>query len=631
MEEAAACFNQGLYQNQITGRADKEGKLTIGLAIDHRISGQWLIWGGAKLEELSNPVDYTSYIINPSFESDISSGWTNNGMQRQSNNEGKARKTGSYYCEKWVDKGTMLPDASVKQTVVGLESGDYLVTATCHAERQGSNIDITGVYLIAGDQKTLVSTTDTYQVVATAVGGELTIGFGCENTNANWITVDNFTLTWIGSSAENNKAALQVLIEKLQQLVSTKKILSQQQRDDAANAIAAAQQAQTDEEVTQSLTALTVKYEELDAYRLPIERHDNCNAYLFAYFPNNENEHLYYALSTDGFNFTPLNNGNRILNSWDFTNSGGIRDPHILRGEDGVFRMVNTDMRCALGWNSNRGIVMSKSTDLINWTHTTIHFPTRFPNGWSSVTRVWAPETVYDREAGKYMVYFSLLTSDDGTCNYDKVFYCYANDDFTDLVDYPVHMFDRGSATIDADIIYDETDQLYHMIYKNEGINSISHVTAERLTAKSGEPTGSQWGELGGAIQQTSVAVEGGGLFRLIDTNIYVLMYDCYGSGYYQFCTTTDWKKYDLAFQTERYSSFTPRHGSVTPLHPQETRALLDAFPTDGFDIDCTTGVSSVDVVPSSPAAIYDLQGRKLSGTPAKGIYIQNNRKFVAQ
>ena len=631
MEEAAACFNQQLYQNQITGRADKEGKLKIGLAIDHRIGGQWLIWGGAKLEELSEPVDYTSHIINPSFESDINSGWTNNGMQRQNNNESKASKTGSYYCEKWVDKGTSLADAFVTQTVTELQSGDYLLTATCHAERQGRNIDITGVYLMAGSQKVPVSTTDTYQVMATAVGGELTIGFGCENTNANWMTVDNFTLTWIGSSVENNKAALQVLIEKLQQLVNTKKILSQQQRDDAAAVIAAAQQAETEAEVAQSMTALNAKYEELDAYRLPIERHDNCNAYLFAYFPSNKNENLYYALSTDGFNYTPLNNGNKILNSWDFTRSGGIRDPHILRGEDGVFRMVNTDMRSDLGWSSNRGIVMSKSTDLINWTHTTIHFPTRFPNGWSSVTRVWAPETIYDREAGKYMVYFSLLTSDDGTCNYDKVFYCYANDDFTDLVDYPVHMFDRGSATIDADIIYDETDQLYHMIYKNEGINSISHITAERLTAKPGEPTGSQWGELGGAIQQTSVAVEGGGIFRLIDTNTYVVMYDCYGSGYYQFCTTTDWKNYTLVAQTYTSGAFTPRHGSVTPLHPQETRALLDAFPTDGFDIDCTTGVNSVGTTPSASADIYDLQGRKLSGTPAKGFYIQNNRKFVAQ
>ena len=587
MEEAAACFDKGLYKNVVTGRADANGNLVIGLGIDQRNPaepGQWLIWGGVKLEELAEPIDYTDNIINPSFESGFN-GWTNNGMQLQNNTEQSAAKTGTYYCEKWVSSGNTLPDASVTQTVVGLKDGDYLITATCHGEGQGRSTPVTGVYLMVGNNKTAVTTTDTYRVIGTSVGGELTIGFGCENTDANWITVDNFQIKWIGSSTENNKKTLSLLVEKLQNLIDTKKILSQEQRDEATSVINVANNAVTDEEVLQAMTVVTKKYNELDAYRIPVERNDNCNAYLFAYFPNNSDENLYYAISTDGFNYTPLNNGNRILNSSEFTISGGIRDPHILRGEDGVFRMVNTDMRSALGWNSNRGIVMSKSTDLIHWTHSTIHFPTRFPDGWSSVTRVWAPETVYDRETGKYMVYFSLLTSDDGTCNYDKVFYCYANEDFTDLVDYPVHLFDRGSATIDADIVFDETDQLYHMIYKNEGINSISHVSASRLTAEEGKPTGSQWGDLGGAIQQTNVAVEGGGIFRLIDTNTYVVMYDCYGSGYYQFCTTTDWKKYTLVAQTSTSGAFTPRHGSVTLLHPDETRALLKAFPTDGLDI----------------------------------------------
>ena len=586
MEEASECFSQGLYQNIVTGRADAEGTLTVGLGIgEQRIPGQWLIWGGAKLEEVTEPIDYTSSIVNPSFENSFE-GWENVGMQTQNNNEPSAAKTGNYYCEKWIDKSYTLPDASVTQTITGLKDGDYLVTATCHGERQGSSTPVSGVYLMAGDNKTAVTTTNTYSVIATAIGGELTIGFGCENTDANWITVDNFQMKWIGSSSENNKAILLVLIEKLQNLIDTKDILSQKQRDEATAVINDAKAAVTDEEVQQATTAVSEKYKELDAYTLPVD-----HAYLFAYFPSNSDENLYYALSTDGFNYTPLNNGQKILNSWDFTISGGIRDPHILRGEDGVFRMVNTDMRCALGWSSNRGIVMSKSTDLIHWTHSTVHFPTRFPNGWSSVTRVWAPETVYDRETGKYMVYFSLLTSDDGTCNYDKVFYCYANEDFTDLEDYPVHLFDRGSATIDADIIFDENDQLYHMIYKNEGIQSISHVTAPYLTAREGQPTGSQWGELGGAIQQTNVAVEGGGIFWHIDEQVYVVMYDCYGSGYYQFCTTTDWKKYTLRAQTNTSGKFTPRHGSVTPIYPSEIRALLAAFPTDGYNINLITTV----------------------------------------
>lgn len=629
MEEVSECFAQGRYQNVIAGRADESGQLTIGLGCGYRIADQWLIWGAAKLEAIMEPVDYTANIVNPSFET--SYGWIYNGMQRQNNSESKAGKVGNYYCEKWVEKTISLPNASITQTVTGIPNGDYRVTAFCHAERQGSEQVVQGVYLMAGDRRTVVTQPGTYAVTATVVNGELTIGFGCEDTDANWMTVDHFQLLWIGSSSESNKAALQALIDQLQALLDTKTILSQQQRDEAAQVISEAQAATTADEVAQAITWVSDKYKELDAYRLPIERNEDYNAYLFAYFPSNYDENLYYALSTDGFKYTPLNNGQRILTANEYSLSGGIRDPHILRGEDGIFRMVATDMVSAYGWNSNRGIVMSKSTDLIHWTHSTIHFPTRFSDVWSNVTRVWAPETVYDREVGKYMVYFSLLTND-GTCPYDKVFYCYANEDFTDLEDYPVHFFDRGSATIDADIIYDETDQLYHMIYKNEGIASISHVSAPYLTAREGQETGSQWGSLGGGIQQTSVAVEGGGIFRLINQNTYVVMYDCYGSGYYQFCTTNDWNTYTLQAQTTTSGMFTPRHGSVIPLHPSETRALLDTFPIDDFDIDCgdLTGISSPQATKHTQqaASLYNLNGQRVNAT-YKGIVIQNRKKIL--
>ena len=90
--------------------------------------------------------------------------------------------------------------------------------------------------------------------------------------------------------------------------------------------------------------------------------------------------------------------------------TGCVRDPHILRGKDDkTFYMVATDMKSNLGWSSNRGMVLMKSTDLVNWTHTTIHFPTRFPNEWRNVQRVWAPETVYDEHSGKYVVFYSQL------------------------------------------------------------------------------------------------------------------------------------------------------------------------------------------------------------------------------
>jgi len=90
--------------------------------------------------------------------------------------------------------------------------------------------------------------------------------------------------------------------------------------------------------------------------------------------------------------------------------SGGVRDPHILRGEDGkTFYMVVTDMFAIQnGWTSNPGIVLMKSTDLTNWTHSIIDFPTTYPAKFGNACYIWAPQTIYDPAADKYLVYFTI-------------------------------------------------------------------------------------------------------------------------------------------------------------------------------------------------------------------------------
>lgn len=151
---------------------------------------------------------------------------------------------------------------------------------------------------------------------------------------------------------------------------------------------------------------------------------------------------------------------------------------------------------------------------------------------------MWAPETIYDPVAQKYMIYFSILTND-GTVPYDKVFYAYANEDFTDLEGTPTYLYDRGSATIDMNIVWNENDSLYHAVYKNEGSGGICRVTATILTAPEGQE-GSQWSTPSGTLQQTTEAVEGAGIFRLINSDDWILMYDCYMNGHYQFCSSPD-------------------------------------------------------------------------------------------
>ena len=321
-----------------------------------------------------------------------------------------------------------------------------------------------------------------------------------------------------------------------------------------------------------------------------IHQNEPYASYLFVYFPSNDNENIYYALSGDGYNYTLLNQGKRVVSADSCTVMGGLRDPHILRGNDGWFYMAVTDMKCALGWNSNRGLVLMRSRDLIHWSHATVHFPTKYKGTmWAKVTRVWAPQTIWDPDYenadgshGRYMVYFSLVT-EDGSIPYDKVYYCYANDDFTDFIGDPRYFYDRGAATIDMDIVYNESDSLYHAIYKNDATNGIAQVTARRLTPEAGQPDGSQWGNPSGNLQQTTVAVEGGGLFKLINQDQWILMYDCYSSGYYQFCSSSDLQTFTHVKNTTTSGAFTPRHGTVIPLTQAETDALLTAFPANGL------------------------------------------------
>jgi hypothetical protein len=120
------------------------------------------------------------------------------------------------------------------------------------------------------------------------------------------------------------------------------------------------------------------------------------------------------------------------------------------------------------GWGNNRGLVMMKSFDLINWTRTNLNFseltcPTGVtdmhgnPIPWSEVGCVWAPETVYDEEKGQLLVHFTTRMKN-GT---EMIYYIYMNEDFTQMLTEPKLLFEApygknnvpAYTVIDSDII----------------------------------------------------------------------------------------------------------------------------------------------------------------------------------
>ncbi|PKD17703.1 beta-xylosidase [Salegentibacter salinarum] len=306
-------------------------------------------------------------------------------------------------------------------------------------------------------------------------------------------------------------------------------------------------------------------------------------AYLFTYFTGNGEgeEAVRYALSEDGYNYYALNNNEPIISSEEISNTGGVRDPHILRGANRSFRMVVTDLLTQNGW-SNTEMVLLKSDNLIDWTSTVINIPDTFEE-FSDVSRVWAPQTFYDEEKEKYMVYFSMLQPD----SYDKIYYAYANEDFTELETTPKQLFynPKEMASIDGDII--KKDGKFHLFYKTEGDEDkgIKVAISDSLTGGY-EP-------MEGNVDQTDQAVEGSGVFKLIDSDKYILMYDVYMDGRYEFAESNDLKNFELVSE-DISMNFHPRHGTVLPITEEEVNQLLEAFPSDDFPVITGSNSSAV-------------------------------------
>jgi len=301
----------------------------------------------------------------------------------------------------------------------------------------------------------------------------------------------------------------------------------------------------------------------------PVIAEKDLTAYLFVYFIGNkvEEEAVNYAVSTDGYHYYALNNNKPILDSKTISSTGGVRDPHILRGEDGkTFYMVLTDMTSSKGWDSNRAMILLKSTDLVHWKSTVVNMQTAF-SGNENLKRVWAPQTIYDDKAGKYMIYFSMQHGTDP----DKIYYAYANEDFTALESAPKLLFVPKSkgACIDGDII--QKDGVYHLFYKTES------ETAGIKTAATTDLTSGNWKENDNYLQQTKEKVEGSSIFKLNNSDEYILIYDVYSKGKYQFTKTKDLENFTV-IDNDISMDFKPRHGTILPITRSELKRITSKW-----------------------------------------------------
>lgn len=313
---------------------------------------------------------------------------------------------------------------------------------------------------------------------------------------------------------------------------------------------------------------------------------ERMSAYLLTYFKD-DTHGLYFALSDDGYTFTDVNNGLPIIAGDTIAEQKGIRDPYICRGKDGLFYIAMTDLHIfaqqkglrstewerdgkKYGWGNNRGLVLMKSKDLINWSHTVARVDQSFA-GLEEIGCAWAPELIYDDQADKMMIYFTMRFGN----GVNKVYYSYMNDEFTGLETKPELLFtypDTTKTYIDADIT--KVGDGYQMFYvSHDGEAGIKQAVSKHINK--GYKYLPDW------VDPEPKACEAPNVWKRLGEDRWVLMYDIYGiqPHNFGFSETTDFAHFknighlsEGIMQATNFAS--PKHGAVMHLTSEEAKRL---------------------------------------------------------
>ena len=168
---------------------------------------------------VSDPIDLTSSIANPSFEEGDFTGWTNSGLSLQSNTA-FGIKDGTYYAERWVSKGSAVGSCKLSQVMSGMRPGRYHLNAAAqNIQEDTPGTARSGASIFANSHRQTITTRSTYTLDFVLVSERLTIGFEAANATGNWLSVDDFTLEYVGEDFNAVKSELESLINDAEELV----------------------------------------------------------------------------------------------------------------------------------------------------------------------------------------------------------------------------------------------------------------------------------------------------------------------------------------------------------------------------------------------------------------------------
>lgn len=327
---------------------------------------------------------------------------------------------------------------------------------------------------------------------------------------------------------------------------------------------------------------------------------EEMGGYLWAFFnADGGYEKIFFGYSKDGLIWQKLNKdadgtSKPILANDAPGSDKGVRDPHIIRSNDGTkYWILGTDLHAegggegGSGWdqeNASKNIVVWESEDLINWSE-----PKLVYSGFDNAGCVWAPEAIYDEANDEYVVYWSIR--DKSLVGTDKnalrVYVCRTKD-FTSFTTPKVWLSEdensgEGVNIIDSTIVYDgeyyyrfSTSDWYTIVDRSRTLDTedVFDVTVDRNHST---PNGS-WERIvtrSGYADAGFDRREGFTVYQLPDGR-WCAMGD--NGGYAAFVTD------DLSsgkFTRTSSAAFIDgafRHGTVMRLTKDEEKRLLEAY-----------------------------------------------------
>lgn len=285
--------------------------------------------------------------------------------------------------------------------------------------------------------------------------------------------------------------------------------------------------------------------------------------WLFTSFRGNGETGVYFALSEDGYRWTPLAGGQPVVRPQ--IPGMLMRDPFLVRGPGGRWHMLWTT-----GWtrSSETGaltIGYASSPDLVSWPQQKL-----IPIPLEGARNAWAPEMVWHAKRKEWILFWASTipgrfpeTGQSGDSGYNHRIYAMRTRDF-EAFSPPELFFDPGFNVIDSTIA--KVGRRWLMVFKDERREPLQ----KNLRLAWASDPGGPWKAEPASF--TKSWIEGPSVIRA--GRDWLIYFDHYVKPHhYGAYRTRDWKRFEDV--TEKVS-FPPghRHGTVVAATRAEASRL---------------------------------------------------------